>query len=234
MATLYVHHKVNDYTNWRAVFDQVYDLRKEYGETGERVMRSANDPKELATLIEFGTAEQARAWATAPQLKEAMQRAGVITQPDLLILEDASSAQQLMKQVFGAIEANDFEGARALLSDDFKFSGAVPEPISADAWLGVHRALGAAMPDFSFHYIATGGSGDASEGTVQVGGTHTGEFVAPIPGIPNVPAAGKRILNPKERIWVTARNGKVTGLVVEKVPDAGLFGILKQMGAALA
>ncbi len=105
----------------------------------------------------------------------------------------------------------------------------MPEPINADAWLGVHRPIGAALPDFSFHYMPGKRNGDSAEGTVQVGGTHSAEFKAPIPGIPNVPATGKRILNPKERIWVTARNGKVTSLVVENVTDGGLFGILKQM-----
>jgi hypothetical protein len=233
MATLYVHHKVADYAQWRAVVDEVRGLRNQFGETGERVFQTASNPNEVAILVDFGNADQARAWAAAPELKEAMKRAGVLTQPDVLILDDAADAQALTRQVLKAIEDQDFEAARALLSDDFQFSGAVPNPISADEWLGVHKALAGGMPDFSFHYQATGGTAEEAQGTVQVGGTHTRTFVPPIPGVPPIPASGKQILNPVERVLVTARNGKLTRYVVESVPNGGLIGILTQMGAAI-
>lgn len=107
-------------------------------------------------------------------------------------------------------------------------------PIGPDEWLGVHRALAAGMPDFRFHYKATGGAGDDAEGTVQVGGTHTGTFTPPIPGLSPVPPTGNKILNPPEHIWATARDGKLIRYVVEHVPNGGLAGILGQMGVTLA
>lgn len=61
--------------------------------------------------------------------------------------QETDDTQALTKQVLQAIENQDFTAARALLSDDFKFSGAVSVPIGPDDWLGVHRALWTAMSD---------------------------------------------------------------------------------------
>ena len=143
------------------------------------------------------------------------------------------NAQELTQQVVNRIDAQDFDGALALLTDDFTFSGAVPQPISGKEWIGVHRALAAAMPDFRVNYVAAGGQNGAAEGTVSLTGTHTGELVLPIPGIPRVPATGKKLVWPKEPVRVTARGGKLSNYRVESVPNGGISGMLKQMGVAL-
>src|SRR5262249_1886664 len=46
----------------------------------------------------------------------------------------AASAASVVKKVIGAIEAGDFPAARALLRDDFEFSGPVPQPIGPEVW----------------------------------------------------------------------------------------------------
>lgn len=234
MIKLLVHHKVADYGKWREVFDSMKNVRESFGMTGEQVLRVSGNPNEIVVLTEWSGADQARAFATSSELKQGMQKAGVITQPEVLILEEAKNAQELAREVLRAIEAQDWTAARALLSDDFQFSGAVPVPIGPDEWLGVHRALAAGMPDVRFHYKATGGVGDDAEGTVQVGGTHTGTFTPPIPGLSPVPPTGNKILNPPEHIWATARDGKLIRYVVEQVPNGGLAGILGQMGVTLS
>ncbi len=88
MAQLYVHHKVEDYTKWRKVFDEMDGTRRSMGETGLRVYHTAASPNEIVVITDWGTADQARAYAQSPGLKEAMQRAGVISLPDVLILEE--------------------------------------------------------------------------------------------------------------------------------------------------
>ena len=143
------------------------------------------------------------------------------------------NAQEVTQQALKRIEAQDFDGALAMLTDDFTFSGAVPQPIGGKEWIGVHRSLAAAMPDLRFNYVAAGGQNDTADGTVSLIGTHTGELVLPIPGVPHVPASGKRIVWPKEPVRVTARGDKLSNYRVESVPDGGLPGILKQMGVAL-
>ncbi len=76
MATLYVPHKVADYPKWRAVFDELYPVRKEFGETSERIYRSASDPNELAVLVEFGSADEARAWGTKAKTERGIAARG--------------------------------------------------------------------------------------------------------------------------------------------------------------
>src|SRR5438552_8953767 len=109
------------------------------------------------------------------------------------------NAQEVTQEVVNRIEAQDFDGALKLLTDDFTFSGAVPQPINGQQWIGVHRALGAAMPDLRMNYSGAGDGNGSVKGTVQLSGTHTAELSVPIPGLPRVPATGKSIKLPTER-----------------------------------
>jgi heme-degrading monooxygenase HmoA len=87
MATLSVHHKIADYSKWRAVYDSMDGLRRSFGMTGDRVFRAASDPLEITVHTEWPTPDQARAYATSPELKAGMQNAGVVSQPDIAFLE---------------------------------------------------------------------------------------------------------------------------------------------------
>ncbi len=87
MTTLSVHHKIADYPKWRAVFDEMDPLRRQFGATGYRVFRSAADPLELTIHTDWPSLEQAHAYATSPDLKAGMQNAGVVSQPDVAFLE---------------------------------------------------------------------------------------------------------------------------------------------------
>jgi quinol monooxygenase YgiN len=89
MAQLLVHHKVQDYAAWRKVYDELGRTRAQFGSTGDRVYRTANDPNEVVIISEWPDVERARAYAQSPDLKEGMQRAGVISQPEVLFLEEA-------------------------------------------------------------------------------------------------------------------------------------------------
>ena len=89
MARLFVHHKVKDYAVWRKVFDEVTSNRTQFGSTGHQVYRAPNDPNELFVITDWHDLDQARAYAQSPELKEAMQHAGVTSQPEVLFLEEA-------------------------------------------------------------------------------------------------------------------------------------------------
>jgi heme-degrading monooxygenase HmoA len=51
-------------------------------------LRNADDPNELLILLEWDSLENARRFADAADLREAMQRAGVADQPDVYFLEE--------------------------------------------------------------------------------------------------------------------------------------------------
>lgn len=143
------------------------------------------------------------------------------------------NAQQIAQKVVKAIEDQDWQAAQALLADDYTFSGAVPQPIGGPEWLGVHRALAKAMPDLRFNFVPGKTEGNTVEGAIQITGTHTGEFSLPMPGLPQVPATGKKITNAIEPVRVTARGDKLINWEVTPVPDGGLLGILSRMGATV-
>ena len=97
----------------------------------------------------------------------------------------------------------------------------------------MHRAFAAAMPDITVNYIPGGESYGVVHGSVQLSGTHTHKLDLRLPGVPSVPATGKRITLPRERVDIAVERGKMMVLQVEILPDGGLMGILAQMGVAL-
>jgi hypothetical protein len=143
------------------------------------------------------------------------------------------NAQELVQDVYSSLEKKEFQHALTLLSDDFVFSGATPVPLNKQQWISVIEGMKAAMPDWSFNYKLVKATSSAIEGTVEITGTQTGELALPIPGIPRVPATSKKVRLPKEKVELTVRNGQLTSLKVENLPNGGVPGILKQLGVAL-
>jgi hypothetical protein len=141
--------------------------------------------------------------------------------------------QSLVVDLFDAIEAQQFDRALDYLASDFQFIGPVPVPLNSLQWIRMHRALAAAMPDITVNYIPSGESYGVVHGSVQLSGTHTTKLDLRLPGVPSVPATGKRITLPREKIDIAVERGKVVVLQVESLPDGGLMGILAQMGVAL-
>jgi heme-degrading monooxygenase HmoA len=53
------------------------------------VFQSASDPNEITILTDWRSVDEARAYAQSTELKEGMKNAGVISQPDVMFLEEA-------------------------------------------------------------------------------------------------------------------------------------------------
>ncbi len=87
MTTLSIHLKIAEYPKWRAAFDAMDPARRQFGQTSYSVFRSASDPLELTVHTQWPSLEQARAYAISPDLKNAMQKAGIISQPEVAFLE---------------------------------------------------------------------------------------------------------------------------------------------------
>jgi hypothetical protein len=137
------------------------------------------------------------------------------------------------KALLSAIEKEEWAQAASYLTSDFTLSGPVPEPISGEAWLGLHKAFAAGLSHFSFNYQPGAETGQQVHGKVQLTANHTGELRLPMPGIPAIPATGKHVSLPAEAVTFTFHNGKVANLQVEQVAGGGLPGMLKQLGVAM-
>ena len=87
MPCLLIRHTVQDYSDWKAVFDEQTDVRRANGSQGGRLFRST-ESGEVLVLLEWDDLERARLFADSDDLREAMTRAGVTDRPDIWFLED--------------------------------------------------------------------------------------------------------------------------------------------------
>ena len=93
MPYLLVHHEVEDFKKWKPVFDEHESTRKKSGSKGARIFRSKDNPNETVVIMEWDSIENAKKFATSPDLKETMQKAGVITVPDVYFLEEVEKSK---------------------------------------------------------------------------------------------------------------------------------------------
>jgi heme-degrading monooxygenase HmoA len=90
MPCLLIRHTVQDYSTWKAVFDEQADVRRANGSQGGWLFRST-ESGEVLVLLEWDDLERARLFADSDDLREAMTRAGVTDRPDIWFLEDLES-----------------------------------------------------------------------------------------------------------------------------------------------
>jgi heme-degrading monooxygenase HmoA len=91
MTTVAVRHRVANYDTWKLGYDDHGVVRKELGCTGDMLLRDASDPNAVLVLTFWPTAAEARAFTTDPRLPEAMQKAGVVSEPRIEIYEEPGS-----------------------------------------------------------------------------------------------------------------------------------------------
>jgi heme-degrading monooxygenase HmoA len=94
MVHMIIRHKVADYFRWKEAFDAHLNTRKAAGETDYRVLQSVDDPREVTIFLGWDSLERARRFAGSEDLKQAMQKAGVVGDPDVRFLEDARTVRR--------------------------------------------------------------------------------------------------------------------------------------------
>jgi hypothetical protein len=87
MGMVIIRVKVKDYAKWRPVFDGHVAKQKAAGLTHPRIMRSADDKKEIVVIFDEMDMTKAKEFGASADLKEAMMRSGVIDQPTVYFLE---------------------------------------------------------------------------------------------------------------------------------------------------
>jgi len=137
--------------------------------------------------------------------------------------------REIVQALLDAVQKGEFEIAKSMLADDFQFSGPVPEPINAEAWLGMSASLKAAFPDLDYHFKAIGSDGDVVKSTSQLSGTHTGSFDLTNMHMGVIPATNKSFSAKSEKAKLTVKENKITAWAVEPTEGAGLMAILKQL-----
>jgi hypothetical protein len=88
LSYMLVRHKVKDFTAWKRVFDAHLPKRIEAGITEKYLFRSEKDMNEVIILYEVRDLVLARKFAESTDLRETMEKAGVIDKPDIYYLNE--------------------------------------------------------------------------------------------------------------------------------------------------
>ncbi len=83
----FIKHRVEDYSKWKPVFDEDGSRREKAGCKGWQLFHSLDDPNEIFILLEWDTKEHATKFVESEDLKKIMQKAGVITKPEIHFFE---------------------------------------------------------------------------------------------------------------------------------------------------
>ena len=84
-----IQHQVKDFAAWKKVFDSALEMRKSGGELSAQVYRDASDPNKVTTINKWNSLANAQKFAHSPELKAAMENAGVVGAPNISFLNEA-------------------------------------------------------------------------------------------------------------------------------------------------
>lgn len=79
-------HEVEDYKNWKKIFDNASQIRKEAGEISYQVLKYENEPNKIAHFSVWSSLENAKQFFESPKLIEIRKAAGVKS-PEFIYLE---------------------------------------------------------------------------------------------------------------------------------------------------
>jgi uncharacterized protein (DUF1330 family) len=91
MVKLIVQHHVADYDRWYPIFIEHGAVRQAHGGQGHAVHRGVEDPNNLVIVNSFASAEGARSFMADPSVKQRMAEAGVDSEPQIWLVDEAES-----------------------------------------------------------------------------------------------------------------------------------------------
>jgi uncharacterized protein YciI len=89
MTTSFVRHTVANYDTWRQHFDAFQDTDAATQIKSGKVFQGTEDPNDVTVIHEFDSVADAQALLNSPELKAAMEAAGVQGVPQIWFTEEA-------------------------------------------------------------------------------------------------------------------------------------------------
>ena len=87
MVYIIIRMEVDDYDNWRKVFDNDVNFRKSGGEKSVQVFRGVKNPNEVVFVREWESLEKWKQFLSVKVAEEKGKKAGVRGEPVIYILE---------------------------------------------------------------------------------------------------------------------------------------------------
>jgi heme-degrading monooxygenase HmoA len=89
MASILIQNTVKDFANWKKVYDSQAALRVSSGELSDQIYREESDPNSVTLVFKWNSLANAQKFAHSPELKAAMEKAGVDGPPNIRFLNEA-------------------------------------------------------------------------------------------------------------------------------------------------
>jgi heme-degrading monooxygenase HmoA len=89
MAVSLMQSHVENYGEWKKVFDANAGLRKSHGAISEEVYHGIDDPNAVTIIVKWDSLEKAKKFAESSELKAAQQKSGVQGLPEVSFLTEA-------------------------------------------------------------------------------------------------------------------------------------------------
>ena len=89
MTTVFIRHRVADYDAWKAAFDEHGSVRREHGLVDNGLLRDEDDANMVTIQLDTDDSARAREFLASESLRETMEGAGVVSQPEVWIANDA-------------------------------------------------------------------------------------------------------------------------------------------------
>jgi predicted ester cyclase len=125
---------------------------------------------------------------------------------------------------------NNAEKMKTMVTVDAMASGGVlPQAVPVMEAMKVMAGLTIAFPDLKFDIQQVTVNGNQATVKALWRGTNTGPLSLPMPGMPTIPATGKRV-SVKDTYIVTVQGDKVSHMQVESPADGGIPGAMAQLG----
>ena len=125
---------------------------------------------------------------------------------------------------------NNSEKLKAMVTADAMASGGVlPQPVPMMEAMKVMSGLTTAFPDLKFNVQQVTVNGNQATVKAEWSGTNTGPLSLPMPGVPTIPATGKKV-SVKDTYILTVQGNKVSHMQVESPTDGGIPGAIAQLG----
>ena len=137
------------------------------------------------------------------------------------------NVEQVARDFVGTFDRGDI--LQRVTPDASVSGGVLPSPMPATEAARLVAALRSAFPDLRFQIEDVKVDGNIATVDTMWGGTNSGPFPVPIPGIAPLPPTGRKVWV-KDTYVVTIRGDKVAHMEMRSPVDGGMPGALAQLG----
>jgi hypothetical protein len=89
MSNVFIRHRVADFDTWKVAFDDHGTVRRHHGLADASLLRDDDDTSMVTIVLNTDDTARARELLASDDLRETMQKAGVVSQPEVWIASDA-------------------------------------------------------------------------------------------------------------------------------------------------